>query len=163
MNNTKELEIQRNFILLLHQSNLIKFLRQDMNHFGFQYKEGLNVDTNVFYPRGSCLGGGLYFTTHKHRYNYCGIGPLIADVEIPLDAKVYSDPCGTKWKSDRIILKNIRSHCYDSQVFDPHDNTVQPVTVHNIMIVIKLFVLFVYIYVLHKIIYTLYGFKDQFI
>jgi hypothetical protein len=84
----------------------IKILSEDLKHNGFQYKEGLNVDTIPFNPTGSCLPGGLYFTDEKYLLDFLGYGTKIADVEIPSNAKVYRD--GNKWKADKIILKNIR-------------------------------------------------------
>jgi hypothetical protein len=86
----------------------IKILSNDWKHKGFQYKEGMNIDTRPFNPSGSCLGGGLYFTDEEHFTEFIQYGTKIADVEIPDDAQVYADPCGEKWKADKIIIKNIR-------------------------------------------------------
>jgi hypothetical protein len=50
----------------------------------------------------------LYYTDFKHLpWWYEEKWPLIADVTIPVDARVYR-PCGTKWKADRLVLSNIR-------------------------------------------------------
>jgi hypothetical protein len=86
----------------------IKILSESLYHNGFQYKEGLNIDTVPFNPSGSCLGGGLYFTIMDNLLQYMFMGPKIADVEIPPDSRVYLEPCGTKWKADKIIITNIR-------------------------------------------------------
>jgi hypothetical protein len=90
-----------------------KLLRQDLTHYGFRYREGLNVDTEPFNPRGDCEPGGLYYTSDEHLEEWIGtrIGTnwsLIADVTLPSDAQVYPGPCGTKWKADRLVLSNIR-------------------------------------------------------
>jgi hypothetical protein len=86
-----------------------KMLTADMWHRGFQYKEGLNVDHVPFNPSGVCRHGGLYYTSHKHLAEWCSPGwPLIADVTVPVDAQVYAEPCGTKWKADQLVLSNIR-------------------------------------------------------
>jgi hypothetical protein len=90
------------------KKHYVKILAEDLNHNGFQYKEGLNVDTVPFNPVGSCSRGGLYFTTMQHMILYLNYGNKIADVEIPDDAEVYKDPSGNKWKADKIIIKNIR-------------------------------------------------------
>jgi hypothetical protein len=87
-----------------------KLLAVDLCHCnGFIYQEGLNVDPLPFDPSGTCQPGGLYFTTLEylpiwHRT----IWPLIADVTLPPDARVYAEPCGTKWKADRLVLSDIR-------------------------------------------------------
>jgi hypothetical protein len=86
-----------------------KLLSDDLRHNGFQYKEGLNIDHVPFNPNGSCERGGLYYTSYEwigswHRNHW----PLIANVTLPPDALVYPEPCGTKWKADRLVLSNIR-------------------------------------------------------
>jgi hypothetical protein len=82
-----------------------------MCHNGFTYKEGLNVDTLPFNPSGSCEPGGLYYTSldHLEKWRHDERWPLIADVTIPADARVHTEPCGTKWKADKLVLSNIRS------------------------------------------------------
>lgn len=70
-----------------------------MNHRGFQYQLGLNVDTG-------CLHG-LHYTTREHLHKFLHLGVLIADVSVPIDAVVqelYSD----RFKSNKLILSNIR-------------------------------------------------------
>ena len=83
-----------------------KILNTKMNHHGFQYKEGLNIDTVPFNPKGDCEPGGLYFTDEEHIIDYLSFGTLIANVEIPFDAQIYKN--GTSWKADKIIISNIR-------------------------------------------------------
>jgi hypothetical protein len=86
-----------------------KLLAANMCHYRFTYHEGLNVDHVPFNPVGECLPGGLYFTTFEHLPQWhCSGWPLIADVKVPDDAEVYAEPCGTKWKADKIVLSNIR-------------------------------------------------------
>jgi hypothetical protein len=86
-----------------------KLLAADLCHHDFTYKEGLNVDTVPFNPRGECAPGGLYYTEFWHLPRwYCHGWPLIADVTIPTDARVYAERCGTKWKADQLVLSNIR-------------------------------------------------------
>lgn len=84
-----------------------KLLNEKMNHYGFQYKLGLNIDTEEFNPSDSCKKGGLYFTTkeHLHKFFYCGI--YVAEIEIPSDARVYADPSSDKWKADKLIITKI--------------------------------------------------------
>jgi hypothetical protein len=87
-----------------------KFLSVDLRHHDFTYKEGLNVDHVPFNPCGSCRRGGLYYTSFEFLHQWYNVGdwPLIADVTVPDDARVYKEPCGTKWKADRLVLSNIR-------------------------------------------------------
>ncbi len=84
----------------------LKVLNKDLKHHGFQYKEGLNVDTVPFNPSGDCESGGLYYATTEHIFKFLSFGYFIADVTIPQDAKVYETK--GKFKADRIILSNIR-------------------------------------------------------
>lgn len=109
-----------------------KVLKDNLTHHNFQYKEGLNVDTLPFNPKGECTSGGLYYTDKPNVINWalsldCS---LIADVTIPEDAKVYKEICGTKWKADRLILSNIRpistffSECTDEEQESMLFNTV---------------------------------------
>jgi hypothetical protein len=52
----------------------------------------------------------LYYTDFEHvpKWWAADYWPLIADVTLPPDARVYAEPCGTKWKADRLVLSNIR-------------------------------------------------------
>lgn len=85
----------------------LKILNKDLVHNGFQYREGLNVDSLPFNPTGSCKEGGLYFSDEKHITKFLNCGTKIAIVTLPDDAKVYADPVGDKWKADKIILSDI--------------------------------------------------------
>jgi hypothetical protein len=86
-----------------------KLLAADLCHNDVTYQEGLNVDPVPFDPSGDCKPGGLYYTDFEHIPRWCfARWPLIADVSVPDDARVYAEPCGTKWKADRIELSNIR-------------------------------------------------------
>ena len=83
-----------------------KILNYDLVHHKFQYKLGLNIDTNPFNPTGSCKPGGLYYTDFEHIHMFLEFGCYIAEVRIPSSAKVYKDPSGTKWKADKIRIMN---------------------------------------------------------
>ena len=85
-------------------SKYYKILPENMCCLGFQYKEGLNIDTNTIDKER--FGCGLHFANKKHILKFCGYGTMIAEVEIPKDAVVYH--FGNKFKADRIILKNLR-------------------------------------------------------
>ena len=81
-----------------------KVTNKDECHHGFQYKDGLNIDTNEFQPEGSCVKGGLYFTTLEHITYFFDYGIYVREVTIPEDAKMVEDPEGDKWRADKIIL-----------------------------------------------------------
>lgn len=87
-----------------------KVLNIDECHHGFQYKEGLNVDTLPFYPKGRCEAGGLYFASEDILY-FLDYGPIIREVTLPEGEEVYKDNEGVvcyehpiKYKAHRIIL-----------------------------------------------------------
>jgi hypothetical protein len=54
----------------LNYNIFYKILNPTLIHKGFQYKIGVNIDTNLFNPIGYCQKGGLYFTDidniHRH-------------------------------------------------------------------------------------------------
>ena len=81
-----------------------KVLHEDLIHYGFQYKLGLNIDTREFNPSGSCKSGGLYYTNKEHIIDYFGFGVYIAEINIPVDAQIYKDPYSNAWKADKIII-----------------------------------------------------------
>jgi hypothetical protein len=104
-----------------------KLLTVNRRHKDFTYQEGLNVDPVPFNPSGSCQPGGLYFTTLKHLPEWCcHKWPLIADVTLPPDARVYKEPCGSKWKADKLELSNIRTM---TDFFD----TLDDATLHELV------------------------------
>jgi len=74
-------------------------------HNGLQYKDGLNIDTLPFNPKGTCEPGGIYFT-REDILAFANYGAWLREVILPEDAKVYKDPDSklTKWKSDKVIL-----------------------------------------------------------
>jgi hypothetical protein len=87
----------------------VKVLNESLNHYGFQYKLGLNEDTIPFNPTGSCEPGGLYFTDFDSFVSFLSRGTLIADVEVPDGELIYTDPEDRdNFKAHRIIISNIR-------------------------------------------------------
>ena len=85
-------------------SKYYKILPENLKCKGFQYQEGLNIDTNLVTP---CkFSYGLHFSDAEHILSFYDHCSMIAEVEIPEDAIVYH--CADQSKADRIILKNIR-------------------------------------------------------
>ena len=85
----------------------IKFLSSDRTHHGLTYKIGLNTDPLPFVGSGECQAGGIYFSELVHMGKWSHYGTSAALVEIPTDAQVYKEPCGTKLKADKIEIVKI--------------------------------------------------------
>jgi len=78
----------------------------DMTHYEFQYKLGLNVDPVEFSPKYQCSKGGLYFCEESKRHLFWDVyGQVLAIIEIPSDARVYIEK--DKFKADKLIIKEI--------------------------------------------------------
>lgn len=96
------------FNQMYHTIKLVKLTNATENHNGYQFVEGLNEDTNEFFPFGKCKAGGIYFTEEKYSYkwlhykNSVGIMKYMRLVTIPNDARVYIEK--RKFKADKIIL-----------------------------------------------------------
>jgi hypothetical protein len=54
----------------------------------FQYKIGLNTDTNKL-TTNTCSKGGLYFTTEENIKKFLNYGSIIVDVKIPNETQVF--------------------------------------------------------------------------
>ena len=85
-------------------STYYKILKEDLNCRGFQYQEGLNIDSKEITPY-EC-DNGLHFADAKHILSFYDYGTVIAEVELPKDAVVYH--FDDKSKANKIILKNLR-------------------------------------------------------
>jgi hypothetical protein len=73
-------------------------------HHGLQYHDGLNIDPLPFAKKGSCVPGGIYFTTPEYICFFIEMGPYVREVTIPEDAEMVRDPDGNKWRASKIIL-----------------------------------------------------------
>ena len=84
----------------------VKLTNIDENHNGYQFKDGLNVDTIPFSTQRDCSPGGIYFCRIDNFVKYLKYGTktmhFIRFVTIPDDAKVFQEH--DKYKSDKIIL-----------------------------------------------------------
>lgn len=84
-----------------------KITNEAENHHGFQYKDGLNVLLQPFRQEGSCVPGGLYFTTIDFIHEFYNYGVNLRIVELPTsdpEFKMVGDPEGNKWRANKIIL-----------------------------------------------------------
>ena len=84
-----------------------KCLNNELTHWNFQYKIGLNEDIILFNPSGSCKSGGLYFTIIENVNKFLDYGLNIAVIQLCPDAEFYIDPIGMKFKTNKFIIKEI--------------------------------------------------------
>src|SRR5579872_7034607 len=96
------------FNSLFQDVNFIKLTNESENHNGYQFTDGINIDTNIFLPAGSCKCGGIYFIKEQDAHiwlNYdhtIGSMRYMRKVIIPYDARVYVE--NNKFKADKIFL-----------------------------------------------------------
>jgi len=94
--------------------DLVKLTNKKEIHHGFQFTDGLNIDTFKFNSEVDCSPGGIYFVEkvyasewiHYITYFESKMMSNIRKVTIPNDARVYIEPhyCQCKIKADKIIL-----------------------------------------------------------
>jgi hypothetical protein len=100
-----------------YKKELVKLTVENNIHNGFEFKEGLNVDTVPFDASGTCKKGGFYFTFSHCWSEWLNYGDKFMywmwDVKIPDDTQVYLES-ETKIKADKIILENKRC-IYDDE------------------------------------------------
>ena len=95
------------FIEKVGKKQFRKCLNNELTHYDFKYKIGLNEDYIPFNPLGSCKPGGLYFTTIEHIDKFFDYGLNIAIIELCEDAMFYIEPNGIKFKTNKFIIKKI--------------------------------------------------------
>lgn len=85
----------------------LKITNAEEKHYGYQYKDGLNVLDKEFQTEGSCVPGGLYFTDIHNIDKFFRYGVNLRIVRLPKDNpnfKMVKDPEGDKWRANMIIL-----------------------------------------------------------
>lgn len=88
--------------------DLYRMLNPDMKHYGFQWRVGVNVDPLPWNPKGSCLSGGLYFTTYdqlQFHASYPVDENWIGRITVDDDEPVWQD--GDKWKAHKVTLSDV--------------------------------------------------------
>jgi hypothetical protein len=99
------------FNQMFQNCSLVKLTNASSCHNGFQFVEGLNVDTNDFKYDEECGPDGLYFCRESDAENWFNYGhsdmKYVWDVIIPDDARVCIYE--RKIKADKFILSNKRS------------------------------------------------------
>lgn len=85
----------------------VKLTNVEENHNGFEFKNGLNIDTNAFYPSNTRRGGGIYFTNLNNLAKWLKYSDMemfyVRAVYIPDDAMVYIDDTGN-FKTNKLKL-----------------------------------------------------------
>jgi len=104
-------------LIMFRTAQYFRLTNEEERHRGFQYKDGLNVDTNKFHPYGKCQQGGLYFFSREEMWKYLsyinGADKVhwVREVTLPDYAKVHLED--GKRKADRFVLG-------PRQRFDPY-------------------------------------------
>ena len=94
----------KQFNEIFKNNTFYKFTNDEEIHYGYQYVDGLNIDTNEFDIKGGeCCKGGLYFTSEKYIYEWIDEYQYVRVVTIPDDARVciYKN----KFKSNKIFVE----------------------------------------------------------
>lgn len=74
---------------LNNNKSFYKIINKEKRHYGFTYKEGLNLDNNEFNHVSKCQKGGLYFTTLENIFKFMEWGIYYCEVNIPNEAVCY--------------------------------------------------------------------------
>lgn len=105
----------KEFNKIFGSKKLLKFTTMYENHNGFQFRDGLNEDTEAFFPHGECNAGGIYFTEKEQMHIWLGSWyHWVRDVTIPDDARVYVER--EKFKADKLILSKASAFDDDEEV-----------------------------------------------
>src|SRR5437870_5594790 len=94
----------------------------DETHYGYKYVDGPNVLDKPFQMHGSCVPGGLYFTTWNHIPKFYHYGIYLRVVRLPLDDPDFimvEDPDGDKFRANKIILdKDEKYSLFDYETYE---------------------------------------------
>jgi hypothetical protein len=82
----------------------LKITNESELHRDLQYHDGLIEDILLFQPEGSCVPGGIYFTTQEYICKFLDYGVWIREITIPEDAQMVQDPDENKWRASKVIL-----------------------------------------------------------
>ena len=87
-----------------------KITNLEEKHHGFQWIDGLNKLKGEFATEGSCVAGGLYFSSEEHITNFFNYGTWIREVfllEDDPDFQMVHDGDGDyvrKWRANMVIV-----------------------------------------------------------
>ena len=83
---------------------LCKVVTEDLNMKGFQYKLGLNEDTQPLVTKGSCRAG-LHFAGIENICDFLDYGTKLTIVSVPDEEPVYVD--NGKFRSHKLIIERV--------------------------------------------------------
>lgn len=115
MNKDQELEKEQEPKLIkgieLKETKLVRICKPDKKHYDYVWHDGENIDILPFKAKGSCLEGGLYFTTTAYLLNSVNYSRYLGDhwfVTIIVDDNedVWQEPNG-KWKAHRVMVTSM--------------------------------------------------------
>ena len=95
----------KEFNELLKDLKLRKYLNANMIHHDFEYKIGINKDTQPFNTECNCCPGGLYFSNEVNIDHYIYCGDRKFEVEIPETAEVYIE---SEWKAKATEIRLVK-------------------------------------------------------
>ena len=101
----------------LYQNSYFKITNATETHNGFCYKDGLNILDKEFEEQGSCVPGGLYFTTIDHIKDFYDYGINLRKINLPLEYpwfRMVPDPSGNKYRANALFFEEKYS------LLDPH-------------------------------------------
>ena len=109
----------KEFNELLPDLELRKLVNGNMQHYGFKYQRGINIDTLKFNTDCECCEGELYFSNAQNISQYKQFGDDLYEIRIPDDALVYieskSKAKATKIELVRKIDEECKRLCIDMQ------------------------------------------------
>ncbi|AVL94466.1 ankyrin repeat protein [Moumouvirus australiensis] len=93
----------------MSQKLYFKITNENECHYGFQYKDGLNILEGEFNnnPKDICVPGRLYFSDSKNICGFLDFGIYLREVYLPTDnpkLQMIKDPEGDKYGANMIIL-----------------------------------------------------------
>jgi hypothetical protein len=102
----------KEFSTTFSDKQFVKLTNESEIHNGFEFKTGLNIDTQLFYPKTNYIGGGIYFCDINDIAIWQGSGWNMAhycrNVILPDDAQIFIEydeinKCD-KYKTNKLIL-----------------------------------------------------------
>lgn len=99
-----------------------KITNRKENHYGYQYKPGLNILPDKFNddPLERCCSGGFYITTIEHLGKFLNYGENIRQIKLPFDNpefKIVKDPSGDKWRCNMLELMEPKYSLFDVKTY----------------------------------------------
>lgn len=95
----------------LRETKLVRICNPDKIHNKYEWHDGENIDVFPFIAKGTCLPGGLYFTTIEYLFYFTSIITHLDDhwfvrLTVDDDEDVWQEPNG-KWKAHRVMVTSM--------------------------------------------------------